>query len=117
MRLMPSAWATSSSSRIAFQALIYPAVEHNWDSGSALENAEGYLLQRESMRWFWGHYLDGATDDDWVISLDELAELTGDQLELVGRLLGAVLQRHGVVDCFVAIGVGGDSTTSSARRI
>ncbi|MDA0162469.1 alpha/beta hydrolase [Solirubrobacter ginsenosidimutans] len=54
---------------IAFQALIYPAVEHNWDSASAHENAEGYLLQRESMRWFWNHYVqDEALADDPRVS-------------------------------------------------
>jgi acetyl esterase len=43
--------------RLAYQALIYPAVEHGWDTESAHENAEGYLLQRESMHWFWDHYV------------------------------------------------------------
>jgi acetyl esterase len=51
---------------IAFQLLIYPAVDFDVDTPSALENAEGYLLQRESMRWFWGLYLHGAPEPpDW----------------------------------------------------
>jgi acetyl esterase len=55
--------------RIAFQGLIYPAVEHGWDTASAHENAEGYLLQRESMRWFWNHYIpDKSVVDDWRVS-------------------------------------------------
>ncbi len=54
---------------IAFQGLIYPAVEHGWDTGSAHENAEGYLLQRESMRWFWNHYVpDKSVVDDYRVS-------------------------------------------------
>ena len=54
---------------IAFQALIYPACEHGWDTASAHENAEGYLLQRESMRWFWNHYIpDKSVVDDWRVS-------------------------------------------------
>jgi acetyl esterase len=54
---------------LAYQLLVYPATEHDLDKPSALENAEGYMLQRESMRWFWGHYLDGATDEpDWRAS-------------------------------------------------
>ncbi len=54
---------------IAFQALIYPAGEHGWDTASAHENAEGYLLQRESMRWFWNHYVpDKSVVDDWRVS-------------------------------------------------
>jgi acetyl esterase len=55
--------------QIAFQGLIYPAVEHGWDTASAHENAEGYLLQRESMRWFWNHYIpDKSVVDDWRVS-------------------------------------------------
>jgi acetyl esterase len=51
---------------LAYQLLIYPATDRDPDKPSALANAEGYMLQRESMRWFWGHYLDGATDEpDW----------------------------------------------------
>jgi acetyl esterase len=55
--------------KIAFQGLIYPAVEHGWDTESAHENAEGYLLQRESMHWFWDHYVpDKSVVDDWRVS-------------------------------------------------
>ncbi|GAA4672761.1 alpha/beta hydrolase [Pseudonocardia yuanmonensis] len=54
---------------LAYQLLVYPATDHDVDKPSAVQNAEGYLLQRESMRWFWGHYLDGATDEpDWRAS-------------------------------------------------
>jgi acetyl esterase len=48
--------------KIAFQCLVYPALDYNWDTPSALENAEGYGLQRESMRWFWNHYLGSPSD-------------------------------------------------------
>ena len=55
--------------KLAYQALIYPAVEHGWDTGSAHENAEGYLLQRESMHWFWDHYVpDKSLVNDWRVS-------------------------------------------------
>ena len=55
--------------KLAYQALIYPAVEHGWDTGSAHENAEGYLLQRESMHWFWDHYVpDKSLANDWRVS-------------------------------------------------
>jgi acetyl esterase len=46
---------------IAFQMLIYPVVDFDWTSPSITENAEGYLLGRATMQWFWAHYL-GATD-------------------------------------------------------
>src|SRR5690242_15628404 len=63
---------------LAFQLLIYPATEHDVDKTSALQNAEGYLLQRETMRWFWGHYLDGATaEPDWRASPLRAASLAG----------------------------------------
>jgi acetyl esterase len=47
---------------LAYQVLIYPATNHGFDTPSAIENAEGYLLQRESMRWFWNHYLETEQD-------------------------------------------------------
>jgi acetyl esterase/lipase len=50
--------------RIVFQVLVYPALDHSWDSPSAIENAEGYGLQRESMRWFWNHYVQNPEDAD-----------------------------------------------------
>src|SRR6185312_8343734 len=50
--------------RIVFQVLVYPALDRSWDSPSAIENAEGYGLQRESMRWFWSHYVPNAEDAD-----------------------------------------------------
>jgi acetyl esterase len=63
---------------LAFQLLVYPATDHDLDTPSCLANGEGYLLQRESMRWFWGHYLDGATDvPDWRAFPMRAASLAG----------------------------------------
>jgi acetyl esterase len=49
---------------LALQALIYPATQHSFDTRSYEEHADGYLLTRNGMRWFWNHYLrrpeDGA---------------------------------------------------------
>jgi acetyl esterase len=39
------------------QTLIYPVTDHDLDTPSYHENATGYLLTREGMRWFWRHYL------------------------------------------------------------
>jgi acetyl esterase len=39
------------------QALIYPVTDHALDTPSYHENATGYVLTREGMRWFWNHYL------------------------------------------------------------
>ena len=40
-----------------FQLLIYPITDYNLDTPSYLANAEGYVLTREQMRWFWDCYL------------------------------------------------------------
>jgi acetyl esterase len=50
------------SPAIAYQVLIYPALQYGWDTPSALANAEGYGLQRASMEWFWNHYVRSPTD-------------------------------------------------------
>ena len=42
---------------IAFQLLLYPVIDFNFDTQSYIDNAEGYLLTREGMRWFWDHYI------------------------------------------------------------
>jgi acetyl esterase len=39
------------------QLLVYPATNYNFDTASYLENATGYGLTRDSMIWFWEHYL------------------------------------------------------------
>ena len=52
-----------SGPSIAFQLLIYPIADDDLDTPSYLENATGYGLTREGMRWFWDHYVpleDGA---------------------------------------------------------
>jgi acetyl esterase len=41
---------------LAFQLLIYPVTDTNFDTASYAENAEGYLLTRRAMQWFWDHY-------------------------------------------------------------
>jgi acetyl esterase len=47
---------------IAFQALIYPVIDAACDTPSYTENAEGYFLEKQAMRWFWDQYL-GADGD------------------------------------------------------
>jgi len=44
------------------QVLIYPIVDHNFDTPSYHQNAEGYLLNRATMKWFWQHYLPAEED-------------------------------------------------------
>jgi acetyl esterase len=45
---------------LVYQALIYPVTNHDLDTPSYHENATGYVLTRETMRWFWRHYLERA---------------------------------------------------------
>ncbi len=42
---------------IRFQLLVYPVTDHNYETVSYNDNAEGYLLTRDGMEWFWNHYL------------------------------------------------------------
>tara|TARA_Y100000588_G_scaffold370747_1_gene441289 strand:- start:2322 stop:3302 length:981 start_codon:yes stop_codon:yes gene_type:complete len=44
---------------VDYQVLLYPVTDANLDTGSYLEFAEGYGLERESMRWFWRQYMGG----------------------------------------------------------
>jgi acetyl esterase len=50
----------SGARRPLCQLLVYPVTDHNFERPSYLANAEGYLLTRESMRWFWDHYIPTA---------------------------------------------------------
>lgn len=43
--------------RPVFQLLLYPVTDYSFDTPSYRENAEGLLLTRNDMQWFWGHYL------------------------------------------------------------
>jgi acetyl esterase len=44
---------------LAFQLLIYPCTDMDSDRWpSVTENAKGYFLTADSMRWFYGHYID-----------------------------------------------------------
>jgi acetyl esterase len=43
--------------RLLLQVLLYPVTDHDFSTPSYRENATGYLLTAEDMRWFWRHYL------------------------------------------------------------
>ncbi len=49
---------------LAFQLLIYPAVDFRSDAGypSMTDNAQGYLLDKQAMDWFSDHYLRDEAD-------------------------------------------------------
>jgi acetyl esterase len=48
--------------RLTFQALVYPVTDHDFENASYRENADGYLLTRDSMRWYWDQYVPRAVD-------------------------------------------------------
>ncbi len=47
---------------LVFQLLVYPMTALDFDTLSYADNADGYLLTRDSMKWYWEQYL-GASDD------------------------------------------------------
>ena len=49
---------------LVFQLLVYPVTQRDFDRASYLENADGYQLTRDTMIWYWDHYL--AADADAV---------------------------------------------------
>jgi acetyl esterase len=44
------------------QLLVYPVTDYEFESGSMVDNAKGYFLERESMRWFYDHYARTPSD-------------------------------------------------------
>ena len=54
---------------VAFQLLIYPATDMRRTAPSHTSNGEGYLLTRDTVRYFHDHYIDDARHDlDWRAS-------------------------------------------------
>ena len=57
-------------------ALVYPVVSPALDTPSARENATGYALETEGMRWYWSQYLpdgsSGEQPDDVPVDLLQL---------------------------------------------
>jgi acetyl esterase len=47
---------------ITRQVLVYPVIDAACDAPSYTENAEGYFLEADGMRWFWDHYLGPDAD-------------------------------------------------------
>lgn len=47
---------------LVYQLLIYPVTDPALDTPSCHDNAQGYFLTLDSMRWFWNHYLRSEAD-------------------------------------------------------
>jgi acetyl esterase len=64
--------------RLRLQILLYPAVDGSMQHPSHERFAEGYLLTRPTMRWFYDHYLRGPADvEDWRVSPLRAQDLSG----------------------------------------
>jgi acetyl esterase len=64
--------------RLRYQVLAYPAVEASMPHPSIARFAEGFLLTRATMQWFYDCYLRGAADvEDWRASPLRAADLRG----------------------------------------
>jgi len=63
---------------IAMQALVYPVADFDFNRPSYHDFAEGYLLTRADMMWFWQHYLgDTAAGDEPYASPLRCDDLSG----------------------------------------
>ena len=47
---------------LAFQLLVYPITDYSFDTPSYQENAEGFMLTKADMVWYWAHYLRSDAD-------------------------------------------------------
>ena len=65
--------------KINFQCLLYPVVDCDMNRASYAENGEGYLLETNSMHWFWDTYCPDqarrAEPDASPIRADDLGKL------------------------------------------
>jgi acetyl esterase len=87
------------------QLLVYPVTDYEFDSAAMMDNAKGYFLEAEGMRWFWEHYARTPADyDDARFSPLRASDLSGlaravvvtaefdplrDQGEAYGKRLGS----------------------------
>jgi acetyl esterase len=56
---------------IAFQLLVYPVIDHSFETDSYRDNGEGWMLTEKHMRWYWDQYLgpDGDGSDPYASPL------------------------------------------------
>lgn len=94
--------------KIAFQILIYPAVDYKFDYPSMIENATGYSLTTQGMKWYWDQYMESESDlDNPYFRPMAASDLSGlpptltitaelDPLRDEGEIFAARLQEAGV---------------------
>lgn len=62
---------------LKYQLLLYPVTRCGFDTPSYRENAKGYMLTQEMMRWFWEQYLPSEADADNPLASPSCAEDLG----------------------------------------
>ena len=63
---------------IALQVLIYPITDYNFNTASYQKNAEGYMLTRDLMKWFWNLYIqDESVANEPYVSPLRATDLSG----------------------------------------
>ena len=101
---------------IKLQVLVYPVTDVAAESRSYQDFSEGYMLTRESMRWFTAHYLAASGQaNDWRVSPLRASSHAGlppalvvtagfDPLRDEGAAYAAKLQQAGVLVDYVCYG-------------
>lgn len=62
---------------VAFQVLIYPVTDHAMDRPSHKENAEGPILTKRDMHYFWDHYMPSGDRSEPYASPLRATDLSG----------------------------------------
>ena len=55
--------ASDNKINVAFQLLVYPCNDRDFQTDSYIKNATGYGLSTQAMKWFWDQYLQGSQHD------------------------------------------------------
>jgi cation diffusion facilitator CzcD-associated flavoprotein CzcO/acetyl esterase/lipase len=98
---------TAGGPEILGQLLVTPVTDCDLDTGSYRENADGYVLTKPLMEWFWDHYADPADRSDPACSPLHAGDLSGlppafvvtcqfDPLRDEGNAYAAALEAAGV---------------------
>ncbi|WP_244928596.1 alpha/beta hydrolase [Nocardioides sp. W7] len=62
---------------IALQVLVYPVVDHDFDNASYTDPANQLALNRDTLRWFWDHYVPEEHRDHPDVSPARADDLAG----------------------------------------
>ena len=101
---------------IKYQVLLYPVTDVGTETGSYRDFADGYMLTRDAMKWFFDHYLKSADDaKDWRVSPLRAPSLAGlppalivtagfDPLRDEGEAYGRALRAAGVRVDYICYG-------------